>query len=465
MQTSTDFDARPSRTPGTPGTPARILLAAGLALSAMVAPALARQDEGRKEAAERQLEGSFDQPLDGQAKREGARGERPQGRQPNQGQSRQTTIITKTGEDGKTYTFRMEDGKVSGDLDGKKLPPERVRVSGDDATGKTAEIVDENGKIVFSVPLGGRQNGNWNRQWQEFAGKLNREMPGQPRVQIRQFPNMGGQQLRALEGGEAEVAPPVMIGITMSDADQALLKHLSLEGIERAILVETVLEDQPAAKAGILPYDLIVSINGKTPATPELLRDTLRGMKAGDELSLKVVRKGQNQDVTLKVAERPKQEGEPQIRTFQNDEQEAAGENGRWFDESRAAIERALESLRADPALQPDKIREQATRALEEARKALGEARERVGQHFNAWMAPEAPDAPGEPGQPGVMFFGPNQDQVFRVPGMSGLMGGAMGGAITQKVESLDRKLADIDKKLEALDRRLDDLNKSLEKK
>jgi hypothetical protein len=461
MQTSTDFDARPSRTPSTPSTTARILLAAGLALSAMVAPALARQDEGRKEAAERQLEGSFDQPLDGQGKREGARGEREQGRQPNQGQSRQTTIITKTGEDGKTYTFRMEDGKVSGELDGKKLPPERVRVSGDDATGKTAEIVDENGKIVFSVPLGGRQNGNWNRQWQEFAGKLNREMPGQPRVQIRQFPNMGGQQLRALDGGEAEVAPPVLIGITMSDADQALLKHLSLEGIERAILVETVLEDQPAAKAGILPYDLIVSINGKTPATPELLRDTLRGMKAGDELSLKVVRKGQNQDVTLKVAERPKRDDEQGVRVFGRGEEEEAGDNGRWFDESRAAIERALESLRADPALQPDKIREQATRALEEARKALGEARERVGERFNAWMAPEAPGAPGEPGQPGVMFFGPNQDQVFRVPGMSGLMG----GAITQKVESLDRKLADIDKKLEALDRRLDDLNKSLEKK
>lgn len=457
MQTSTDFDTRPSRTHS---SPAMMLLAAGLALSAMVAPALARQDEGRKEAAERQLEGSFDQPLDGQGKREGARGERQQ--------SRQTTIITKTGEDGKTYTFRMEDGKVSGELDGKKLPPERVRVSGDDATGKTAEIVDENGKIVFSVPLGGRQNGNWNRQWQEFAGKLNREMPGQPRVQIRQFPNMGGQQLRALDGGEAEVAPPVMIGITMSDADQALLKHLSLEGIERAILVETVLEDQPAAKAGILPYDLIVSINGKTPATPELLRDTLRGMKAGDELSLKVVRKGQNQDVTLKVAERPKRDDEQEVRIFGRGEEEEAGDNGRWFDESRAAIERALESLRADPALQPDKIREQATRALEEARKALGEARERVGERFNAWMAPEAPDAPDaprQPGQPDVMFFGPNQDQVFRVPGMSGLMGGAMGGAITQKVESLDRKLADIDKKLEALDRRLDDLNKSLEKK
>jgi hypothetical protein len=256
-----------------------------------------------------------------------------------------------------------------------------------------------------------------------------------------------------------------MIGITMSDADPALLKHLSLEGIEQAILVDTVLEDQPAAKAGIRPYDLIISINGKTPATQGLLRETLRGMKAGDELSLKVVRKGQNQDVTLKVAERPKQEGEPQIRMFQNDEQEDGGENGRWFDESRAAIERALESLRADPALQPDKLREQATRALEDARKAMGEARERFAQRFDAWSAPEAPDAPDAPRQPDVMLFGPNQDQIFRVPGMSGLMGGAMGGAITQKVEALDRKLADIDKKLEALDRRLDDLNKSLEKK
>lgn len=428
--------------------------AAGLATGLVVSTSAAVQphEGGKQDPDKVQLHGDFDQPLGG-GKQGGERRRDREGMR--QGQARQTTIVSMTGEDGRQYTVRMEDGEVSAEVNGKKLPDDRLRTIDDRQGGKTVEILDEEGNVAARVPIGGMGMGgmggpDWNRQWEDFNRRFQREFRGQ--IAPRGFDGGPQQRIRIAEvAPDAQPAPRVMIGITMGDVDPMLLKHFGLEGISEGIYVNSVLDDQPAAKAGVKANDIIIAINGKTPANQELLRDTLRELNPGDELTLKIIRKGENKDITLKVAERPQTE-QFEAREFMPE----GGDSQRWFGEARSAIQRALEQLKADPALQPDRLKAEASRALEEALAALEKAREDASQQIQSWMMPLVPSPPEAPAPPDVIM-GPGQSQIFRIPGVS--------GAITQKVDSLDRKLADIDSKLKALDKRLDELNSTLEKK
>ena len=65
------------------------------------------------------------------------------------------------------------------------------------------------------------------------------------------------------------------------------------EGVEGAIIISEVMEDTPAAKAGLLPGDLIIAIDGEPVAEIEAFVEEMQSRKPGDEVSLTIIREGE----------------------------------------------------------------------------------------------------------------------------------------------------------------------------
>jgi len=78
------------------------------------------------------------------------------------------------------------------------------------------------------------------------------------------------------------------------------------EGREHAVLVTAVTAQSPAARAGILVGDVIVTLDGHPIESPEDLLDLLIGDRVGQQATLGVLRGGAARDIVVTVGERPR---------------------------------------------------------------------------------------------------------------------------------------------------------------
>ncbi|WP_428566892.1 MAG: DegQ family serine endoprotease [Solidesulfovibrio sp. DCME] len=93
------------------------------------------------------------------------------------------------------------------------------------------------------------------------------------------------------------------IGVTIQDIDENTAKALGMDNTKGA-LVTSVLDGQPAAKAGIKTGDVITSVAGdKVENTNELLR-RIAGLKPGQSTEMTLVRKGAPVTVSVTLGER-----------------------------------------------------------------------------------------------------------------------------------------------------------------
>lgn len=93
------------------------------------------------------------------------------------------------------------------------------------------------------------------------------------------------------------------LGVTIQNVDTATAKALDL-GTPRGALVNSVMEGQPAAQAGVKPGDVILSINGTEIHDTEHLLRSVAMLTPGARASISVWRDGKQLDLTLTVAER-----------------------------------------------------------------------------------------------------------------------------------------------------------------
>jgi serine protease Do len=94
------------------------------------------------------------------------------------------------------------------------------------------------------------------------------------------------------------------IGVALRDIDDDLHGSLNLT-VSHGALVQDVSSGSPGERAGLQPYDVIIALDGKAEANDdELIRD-IAGHAPGTAVRLRVVREGREQDVTVKLAERP----------------------------------------------------------------------------------------------------------------------------------------------------------------
>ena len=370
---------------------------------------------------EEELAGNFDEPM-AEGHGEG------HGKSSGNFSSSSTTI-----DDDGTWTVTNKNGKVTVEHDGKKIDKDRIR----ERRGQI-EVLDESGKVIKRLPTANIAISR---------GGLNRMFLTPPApAAVPQVPRTPRPAAAPRGFAVATNAPKVMLGVTMADADPDLLEQL---GIDSGVLLMTVRKDLPAAKAGLQAKDVIFEADGENDLDEESLRDILKDKNPGDELKVKVKRKGEDKEFTIKLE---KYDAGVLGNVVPP---EAFGEGGDDFDpeqlkamlaEIEAQVREQVAALREKmDATDWNQVRDDVSKQLDEAMKQMAEAREKYGAASRNWWNSFNE---GQWSQPS-----PN---VFRIrPGQTA----------TIEHGDTDKKLDKLAEQLEKLNGRLDEMEKKIDKK
>jgi serine protease Do len=94
------------------------------------------------------------------------------------------------------------------------------------------------------------------------------------------------------------------LGVTIQDLTPDLAKHFGIKE-EKGVLVSDVMEDSPAASAGMKRGDLIVQFNGKEVKDSYSLRNMVASIPPGTEVPVRVIRDGKEVGLRVKISELP----------------------------------------------------------------------------------------------------------------------------------------------------------------
>lgn len=97
------------------------------------------------------------------------------------------------------------------------------------------------------------------------------------------------------------------LGVTIQDVDENIAKGLQLDPAE-GVLVGTVVDDGPAASAGVKTGDVIIAIDGKKVTDTIELRNGIAETPPGTTVKLRVWRNGQVKLLSVRLSELPGKE-------------------------------------------------------------------------------------------------------------------------------------------------------------
>lgn len=187
-------------------------------------------------------------------------------------------------EDGRDIRVEQRGQKVTATINGKEVPADAVTVKDG-----TIEVRDADGKTVLK------------EEWPEISTNT-RVVRGQALAvsPVAPVPPVPPVPPGVTWPGNEDETPRVMMGITMDDADGELVEQLGLPEGDYAV-IQTVPEGLPASKAGLQPKDLIVTVDGKSAAGSDAIREVMKTKQPGDTIALEVIRKGNRVKVDVKL--------------------------------------------------------------------------------------------------------------------------------------------------------------------
>lgn len=388
----------------------------GLGVCAALALAAGRAGEVNAPDDEETIKGSFSQPL----------GEASESETASSSRSVMTTV-----DGGDTFTVTNENGKVTVQRNGEKLSKSQYRQKG----GKI-EILDGDGNVVKSLPA----------------------VPNVPKV-----PNVRGLRNLAMIAPSAPAAPAapgspriivkgaprVMLGVTMTDADS--------EGDQEGAMLMSVTEGLPAAQAGLQAKDIVVEADGKPIEGEEALRAILKTKNPGDELALKILRKGESQTIRVKLAEfdAGKLQTRVTVTRSTDDESFDSEELVEILKGVEAQVKAQVEALRAQlNATDWNQVRDQVNAGLGEALKQLEEARVQAAEAGNLgakWWQEHGQNFTMPKGW--VQFSQPTPPPA---PGAQSFPRHEMNAGVGDKLDRLSEQLEKMNKRLDAMEKQIE---------
>src|SRR6184192_1799432 len=106
---------------------------------------------------------------------------------------------------------------------------------------------------------------------------------------------------------KAPKVPAIFLGVETSQVPTVVSEQLGLsKGL--GLVVEYVVPDSPAAAAGVQQNDILKMLNDQILIEPSQLRKLLQTFPEGTEVTLTVLRKGQEQKLTAKLAKKEVQQ-------------------------------------------------------------------------------------------------------------------------------------------------------------
>jgi|GEM_PF-7106170 len=373
-----------------------------------------------------------------------------------------TTMMSDDGTN--RYELSIKNGETSAKVNGEAIPADRVV-----KTDAGYEIRDANGKTLHTFRVA--EHGGIRMMWND--GGAHAQPPAAPAVP-RAPRAATAPRFRAIAPGVAVARssnPKVMMGISMSEPEKRLLKHL---GVEDGIVVDSVTDGTPAAKAGLQEEDIIVAADDVKPISQDKLREINGKKKPGDTLKLGIVREGKPQDVTLTLeAWDPKVMGG--MTTFNSNDLSpfgAVGLDSSQVREMLSAVEEQLQKLKDNPDLQPDALKARADDisktiqdALQSAIESLKEAHEKIGQGGLNWSFPNNwAEGQGLTFTPGVDDAEARERMHDALQQALERQQEAMERERDARQEALDRQRETLDRQQEEMERRIEKMQEEIEK-
>ncbi len=161
------------------------------------------------------------------------------------------------------------------------------------------------------------------RDGEQPRGPEGRRYDGERRPEQPGFP--GGER-----AAQQRMKATPYLGVISSVAPAALAAQVGLsEGF--GLVVDEVLPGSPAQAAGVQRYDVLKQLNEQQLVDPVQLGTLVRGLGKDTEVALTVIRKGQEQKLTVKVGEKmlPERRAEESRGSFGSPEMRRGGDAGR----------------------------------------------------------------------------------------------------------------------------------------
>jgi Do/DeqQ family serine protease len=119
-----------------------------------------------------------------------------------------------------------------------------------------------------------------------------------------------------------------LLGINIQNINEDLAKGLGLKDT-KGVLVSNVRTGGAAEKAGIRRGDVITAINGETVEDSNVLRNKVAGTLPGNDIKVKFVRDGSEQEVTAKLDELDSGSEEPQNQQNEQKDSDNPAQEGK----------------------------------------------------------------------------------------------------------------------------------------
>ena len=94
------------------------------------------------------------------------------------------------------------------------------------------------------------------------------------------------------------------LGIQGRSITQQMAQSLDLP-VQQGILITGIMRTSPAAKAGILPGDIVVAINQQAITIPKQTQEIIANFRPGDNITISTYRGKQQMEIKAQVGERP----------------------------------------------------------------------------------------------------------------------------------------------------------------
>ncbi|REJ66385.1 MAG: DegQ family serine endoprotease [Planctomycetota bacterium] len=92
------------------------------------------------------------------------------------------------------------------------------------------------------------------------------------------------------------------LGAMIQDLNEDLAESFGYED-KQGVLIGDVLDDGPAAKAGLKGGDIVIELNGQRVESANELRNAVAATKAGTEVDLRIFRDGKQQNVRVEIGQ------------------------------------------------------------------------------------------------------------------------------------------------------------------
>src|SRR5216117_3091571 len=177
---------------------------------------------------------------------------------------------------------------------------------------------------------------------------------------------------------KAPKMPMTFLGVETSQVPTVVSEQLGLsKGF--GLVVDYVVPDSPAASAGIQQNDILKMLNDQILIEPSQLRKLLQTFSDGTDVTLTILRKGQEQKITVKLAKKEMPERHSMMPGENHDghwDFDETGDLGEQMQELKEQLQEQLgDAQRGIIRGAVIKAHEAARRAREDARRAAREIR------------------------------------------------------------------------------------------